>query len=514
VQDRQIVAGVLRGDREAVAALYDGYADALHDYARRRAPTEADAADVVHDAFLVAVDRIGQLRDPERLRPWLYAIARTELHRRYRHAARFVELDGGERGRDRVEPVSQEPGPDVQVERAELVALLREATAGLADGDRELLDLHLRHGLVGADLAAAAGLPARHATVALERVKGRLARTLGVVLLSRNPTCAEFTAIRDGQPGLTPLARKRLARHVDNCPQCHREQARRMRPEVLLTAVPMLPAPPELRHRLVAARQRLADGEPPGQPPPPSWPHWDSDGFPVPRPANRRRLGMAAAAMLALLAIGGGGVLVARPLVTQQSPATPGSAAPGAPIALPGAVRTPATPATPASPTTTAAPPTTSAATTAPASRTTTRATTTTTAPTTTTPPRDSTPPVIGPASMAPEAFSTTFNGLRTCTQLPAVTATVTTTVADPSGVAAVVLTWSGPAGSGGTVTMKPTPGGGYLASVGPVPTDRASLQFGSYDLKVSMAATDTAGNAAPPRTTTFPKAVSHCGIG
>ena len=43
-----------------------------------------DAADAVQDTFVIAAARLGGLRDPRKLRPWLYAVARNECHRRLR----------------------------------------------------------------------------------------------------------------------------------------------------------------------------------------------------------------------------------------------------------------------------------------------------------------------------------------------------------------------------------------------------------------------------------------------
>ena len=37
----------------------------------------ADAADAVQDTFVIAAAELGRLRDPDRLRPWLYAVAGT-----------------------------------------------------------------------------------------------------------------------------------------------------------------------------------------------------------------------------------------------------------------------------------------------------------------------------------------------------------------------------------------------------------------------------------------------------
>ena len=43
-----------------------------------------DAADAIQDTFVIAAARLGGLRDPRKLRPWLYAVARNECHRRLR----------------------------------------------------------------------------------------------------------------------------------------------------------------------------------------------------------------------------------------------------------------------------------------------------------------------------------------------------------------------------------------------------------------------------------------------
>jgi DNA-directed RNA polymerase specialized sigma24 family protein len=43
-----------------------------------------DAADAVEDTFIITVGRLDRLRDPRKLRPWLYAVARNECHSRVR----------------------------------------------------------------------------------------------------------------------------------------------------------------------------------------------------------------------------------------------------------------------------------------------------------------------------------------------------------------------------------------------------------------------------------------------
>src|ERR671911_299564 len=88
--DAELVRAATAGDRGAFAAIYDRYADRLHDFCWSVLRDRDEAADATQDAFLVAAERLGQLRDPERLRPWLYAIARSQALRRVRARSRVA----------------------------------------------------------------------------------------------------------------------------------------------------------------------------------------------------------------------------------------------------------------------------------------------------------------------------------------------------------------------------------------------------------------------------------------
>ena len=88
--DAELVRAATAGDRGAFAAIYDRYADRLHDLCWSLLRDRDEAADATQDAFLVAAERLGQLRDPERLRPWLYAVARSQAFRRARARSRVA----------------------------------------------------------------------------------------------------------------------------------------------------------------------------------------------------------------------------------------------------------------------------------------------------------------------------------------------------------------------------------------------------------------------------------------
>ena len=86
MRDREVVAAIVAGDPDGIAQAYDAYATPLYSYCRSLLREPADAADAVQDTFLIATAKLGILRDPAKLRSWLFAVARNECYRRLRAA--------------------------------------------------------------------------------------------------------------------------------------------------------------------------------------------------------------------------------------------------------------------------------------------------------------------------------------------------------------------------------------------------------------------------------------------
>src|ERR1700754_3637783 len=112
--DAELVRAVLEGDRSAFARMYDRYADRLYDFCVGMLHDRDGAADCVQDSFCVAATHLGQLREPDKLRPWLYSIARNEVQRRFRQRQRETPSE------ELPEETSQDPGPDALAARTEL----------------------------------------------------------------------------------------------------------------------------------------------------------------------------------------------------------------------------------------------------------------------------------------------------------------------------------------------------------------------------------------------------------
>ena len=340
--DAELVRAATAGDRGAFAAIYDRYADRLHDFCWSVLRDRDEAADATQDAFLVAAERLGQLRDPERLRPWLYAVARSQAFRRVRARSRVAPEE------EMTELPDPASGPEQAAERSDLRELVWNAAAGLSERDRALLDLHLRHGLEGAELGEAMGVEPGHAYVLLSRLRDQVERSLGALLVARlgRDDCPDLAAILAGWDGrFTPLIRKRVARHVDACEVCGERRRTAASPLALLAAVPPMPAPAFLRDRVLERVELISASGPGGDGPGSQGP-----GSPRSQARSRRRGAVVALVAALLLAVG-----VGVGLGWERAPASGSDAdGQGGPI-----VAGAATSVAPTSPPTTAAPSTT-----------------------------------------------------------------------------------------------------------------------------------------------------------
>jgi RNA polymerase sigma factor (sigma-70 family) len=344
MQDREIVAAIVAGRADGLAAAYDRYARALHAYCCSVLGDQADAADAVQDTYIIAAAKVGGLRDPNRLRPWLYAVARNECRRGLRERGSPPRLDeAGEMPDD---------GPEVglDAEQAELRSLVWSALRGLNPGEREIIELNLRHELEGADLAAALGVPRNQAHALASRARAQFETALGALLVARygQQSCDELAAmLADWDGELSVLLRKRINRHIERCDICGERKRRELSPAMLLSLLPVVMLPAKVRRQLfrlvsdgspaATARvswvvERSAPYRPSGFPEPidpPRVPSWWRSGYAV----------AAGVAVLALLLLSGGAVFVADLLhhanapdiaLAKRSPvASPSAAAPG-----------------------------------------------------------------------------------------------------------------------------------------------------------------------------------------
>jgi RNA polymerase sigma factor (sigma-70 family) len=233
MRDQEVVASIVAGDPAGLAEAYDKYARVLYSYSKTFLREPADAADVMHDTFVIAAGNLDRLRDPERLRPWLYAVTRNLCLRKLRAekavAAEWADIDFAPEG-------SEDSDIGGEAERAELRALLRAAGGGLNPGERDIIELRLWQGLDTAEAAAVLGITRGHAHLLMSRARDQLTASVGALLVARTgrDECATLDRLLSEWDGeLTVLLRKRLSRHIEHCDICSDRRRRELQPALL-----------------------------------------------------------------------------------------------------------------------------------------------------------------------------------------------------------------------------------------------------------------------------------------
>ena len=258
--DSEVVASIVAGDPEGLAAAYDKYAADLYGYCQSLLHDQNDAADALQDTFVIAASKLSGLRDPERLRAWLFAVARNEcLHRlKSRRAAASLA--------DAPEPADDSVDVSLEAERAETVALVRAAVGGLNDGERDVIN-QLWHGLEVSEVAAVLGVSRNYAYTLFSRARDQLEASVGVLLVGRagRRDCATLDSLLGDWDGrLTALLRKRVGRHIDHCQVCSDRRRQELTPALLYGVTPgALLALAELRGGTALSTAGRLAGAPP-----------------------------------------------------------------------------------------------------------------------------------------------------------------------------------------------------------------------------------------------------------
>src|SRR5829696_1190993 len=129
LSDEEVVKRVLAGDTSLFEILMRRYNQRLFRVTRSIVADDAEAEDVVQDAYVRAFRDLATFRGEARFSTWLTRIACHESLARVRKRRRLVAItDGGP-----PEPPAATIGPERELENRELQAVLREAVEVLPD---------------------------------------------------------------------------------------------------------------------------------------------------------------------------------------------------------------------------------------------------------------------------------------------------------------------------------------------------------------------------------------------
>ena len=164
--DENLVVAVARGDRTAMAALYDRYAPLLLAVATRILGNRVQAEDLLHDVLLEAWHRAGEY-DPARgtVRAWLVTRVRSRALDERLGSARRAELV-----RFKLAGLDEATNGSSEVSAADSHRVRREV-AGLPRDLGTVIDLAYFEGLSAAEIGARLGIPSG-------TVKSRIARAM------------------------------------------------------------------------------------------------------------------------------------------------------------------------------------------------------------------------------------------------------------------------------------------------------------------------------------------------
>lgn len=242
-----LVAGARAGSRQALEELVELHLPLLYNIIGRALNGHADVDDLVQDTMLRIIRGLPALHEPGRFRSWAVAIAYRQVQQHRRRLGRTPQHH-----HEAAEPV--DPRADF-AERAVAELLLTgqrrevaEASRWLEPADRHLLSLWWMEAagrLTRTELAEALGVPAARAAVQVQRLRTRLGDARAVVRsLEATPRCPDLAELVRPWAG-TPdrLWRKRIGRHVRDCPGCGGHRRGLVPPEQLLLGTGLVPVP-------------------------------------------------------------------------------------------------------------------------------------------------------------------------------------------------------------------------------------------------------------------------------
>jgi RNA polymerase sigma-70 factor (ECF subfamily) len=170
VNERQLIALVIAGDRLAGRALYDTYAPRVYSLAYRLSGDAEKAREFTQDTFIRAFSRLAQFRGDAAFATWLHRITVTVISNARRsevRIAREVTLDEA----NSMEITTPEAEPDLK-------ECISRAIEDLSEVYRTTLVMHDIEGYTHAEIAETLGVPEGTCKSRLSAARAQLRQAL------------------------------------------------------------------------------------------------------------------------------------------------------------------------------------------------------------------------------------------------------------------------------------------------------------------------------------------------
>ena len=212
VPDEEIVRRVVAGDSALFEVLMRRHNQRLYRVARAILRNDAEAEDVMHQAYVNAYVHLDQFADRARFSTWLTRIATYEALARLRRRGRFTEIEGmSESARDGEVLATQGTNPEREAYLGELRTTLEGSVDALPEAYRSVFVLRDVEGLSTAETAESLELSEDVVKTRLVRARAQLRRSIWerAGLASRDlfpfhaPRCNRVVAAVMAQLGLS-----------------------------------------------------------------------------------------------------------------------------------------------------------------------------------------------------------------------------------------------------------------------------------------------------------------------
>jgi RNA polymerase sigma-70 factor (ECF subfamily) len=206
--DEQVVRRVQAGETTLYEVIMRRYNQRLYRIARAILHNDAEAEDVMQDAYVRAYEHLDQFAERAPFSAWLTRIAVHEALARLRVRNRNQPLDDNEYAGDlSMKMTSKSPDPEQSASRAQLRDLLEEAVLGLPENYRTVIMLRDIEELSTAETAQALDLTEDNVKIRLHRGHGMIRSWFFERIGTRAKEAFPFMGVRCDRVVATVFAR-------------------------------------------------------------------------------------------------------------------------------------------------------------------------------------------------------------------------------------------------------------------------------------------------------------------
>ena len=196
--DEEVVRRVLDGETALYELLMRRHNQRLYRVARAILRDDAEAEDVMQDAYVRAYQNLASFEGRAKFVTWLTRIAVHEALTRSRRRLRFQALDPADESNGEImqSPASSGRSPEEQAYDRELAAVLEKAVSSLSEDHRLVFMLRDVEGMTTEETAHCLNLTEENVKVRLHRARAGLRKRLYRVVGATASRCFQFHAVR------------------------------------------------------------------------------------------------------------------------------------------------------------------------------------------------------------------------------------------------------------------------------------------------------------------------------